>query len=954
MKNGIKIIRLEGSDILKNNLDGVIINRDYIAVFPDSLLLDKLKGMRLNISKNDTTRDIIALNFKYGYTPKEIEDKNKEFLDNKKTIDDLIKQKKDFLNIRKEQPNNKAKKPYTDKIKSLTEEIKDLKNENKSLEEEIDNLNWKIDKVREYLYKNGFHLDFYKKDRESKEYKLDETIQYRFWFRSPSKSRTGNVLFINEKFFNIRDWQRMGIELSEENAKLVEMSAYEALTASHIENRIIINPDEILVVNDLDSYNKTMCAKVYYHVADPENNENDINDMCYVINGKSKVKNTIWDGMGLLSDELFKNNSGMMLLRQHFFKCCGFRTYISKFFKNWCIKNGKDYNTYTVKDRYGNDILVKNIKLICTENSMKWEKFDVSFNYWKNKIKEDNCIFGVCKTDHPSKYGEYQRLSYQMVNTLPIDSKKSIYLCDDTIQYVNSLKNNNDKFIDFLQRTKSTVNANEMVIDLYNRNYEFADSNFFRTFKTKTLSEYKETLRTGKLLVRGDNLTVCGNPYILLLHAVSEVPHDNNNILDEKYEDPTLPQRNEGYSVYTTRFQNKMALAMFRNPHNSPNNICYGVNHQTELMQKYFNFSKNIIAINMIHTDLQDRANGLDEDSDFMLVTSNYEAVMASREALKYATIVNCIDKDKRTYNNNMHDMALIDNELAKSKLTIGTSSNLAQKAMSWYWNSKNNNKDDSKELESVVAICSVLAQIAIDNSKRKYNIDIAEEVARIQKLSCVNRKNNGLTAIPYFFRFIKKVKQKQVDKKKYKNEKNYIDKIIEERQKKSEKENEILRKSINEEICPMDWIQDGIDKIKNNWTNKGTIKDINFVIDTIKGKANNKQIDKIEDLVKKLDDVFKEHNDKVAAGIENKDDGEFKVKSLIKTDETMEKINKMKIDEKTMQRIIVKTFSNENNEKYKRKLLNCLYHYKNKDGEQLFLNCFKMSEFGKQKVAQS
>ena len=37
----------------------------------------------------------------------------------------------------------------------------------------------------------------------------------------------------------------------------------------------------------------------------------------------------------------------------------------------------------------------------------------------------------------------------------------------------------------------------------------------------------------------------------------------------------------------------------------------------TEEMKKYFPFSDNILAINCIKSDIQDRANGCDEDSDF-------------------------------------------------------------------------------------------------------------------------------------------------------------------------------------------------------------------------------------------------------------------------------------------------------------------------------------------------
>ena len=42
-----------------------------------------------------------------------------------------------------------------------------------------------------------------------------------------------------------------------------------------------------------------------------------------------------------------------------------------------------------------------------------------AYEYWCNKVNEDGSVFGIVKTDHPSKLGEYQQLSYQMVNTLP-------------------------------------------------------------------------------------------------------------------------------------------------------------------------------------------------------------------------------------------------------------------------------------------------------------------------------------------------------------------------------------------------------------------------------------------------------------------------------------------------------------------------------------------------------
>ena len=44
-------------------------------------------------------------------------------------------------------------------------------------------------------------------------------------------------------------------------------------------------------------------------------------------------------------------------------------------------------------------------------------------------------------------------------------------------------------------------------------------------------------------------------------------------------------------------------------------------------MKKYFNFGKQIIAVNMIETDFQDRNNGSDQDSDSLYTTNQKDIV---------------------------------------------------------------------------------------------------------------------------------------------------------------------------------------------------------------------------------------------------------------------------------------------------------------------------------------
>jgi hypothetical protein len=146
-------------------------------------------------------------------------------------------------------------------------------------------------------------------------------------------------------------------------------------------------------------------------------------------------------------------------------------------------------------------------------------------------------------------------------------------------------------------------------------------------------------------------------------------------------------------------------------------------------MKKYFKFSDQIIAINMIGTDCQDRNNGSDQDSDSMYVTNQPDIVRHAEYCYRtYPTIVNNIPKDTNKYNNTMDDYAAIDNALAKSQLDIGLSSNLAQLAQTYSYTFHDRKYDD------YVAILSVIAQAAIDSAKRQFDISISDEIARIQK----------------------------------------------------------------------------------------------------------------------------------------------------------------------------------------------------------------------------
>lgn len=589
---GIKIKNISAGMLYDVNL-GV---RDYFtytdAMLNNSLFSFYLMRNGLNVyrgkddaekSKNESTRDVICLDFDFG--SRSYEDELKRL--NKLLDDDLPQDAKERI-------QNTIKK-----VKSH----KGLYSEKKRGE------------IRDEFYNNGVDVTYVTKNKDGS-LKKKQVIHYKMLFRTSAKAKLGQVIFINEKLYDkAYDWLTIGLgkKMPHDNAKIVEMSAYAPLTTSTIVGTVHIPVEDVLILKDQDSFFKTIANVVRAEKYIDGNGK--IKKKCVVSKEETEVKNTIWDGMGLIECdpqylELPDFVNGMMLMRNHMFKNCNIKCYIQKFFKDWCEHNGHNYETYQVQDMFGNWHHLKDIKMITTDNAIKWRKFidlmggtpEDAYKYWCDRIRADGCVWGIVKTDHPSKLGKYQQLSYQMINTLPCSKDEVGEIAQDSIQYVELIKTNNDEFEKFLRKNANEINHYEMMADMYSHNHEFAESKWFREEKRKVISNYVHKLRKGKIFVKGDNLTVFGNPYALLLYSVGE---------DWRC-DPTLYKEDGCIQCYTPRFNDGEYLAGFRSPQNSPNNILYLHNSFNKYFEKYFKFSNNIMAVNCIETDIQDRANGMD------------------------------------------------------------------------------------------------------------------------------------------------------------------------------------------------------------------------------------------------------------------------------------------------------------------------------------------------------
>ena len=89
--------------------------------------------------------------------------------------------------------------------------------------------------------------------------------------------------------------------------------------------------------------------------------------------------------------------------------------------------------------------------------------------------------------------------------------------------------------------------------------------------------------------------------------------------------------------------------------------------------------------------------------------------------------------QEKNHYDGTLLSFATIDNNLAASQLSIGESSNLAQICLSYSYNSEQLRGISAEQCYLDVCILSVVAQVAIDNAKRTYDIDLMSEIKRIK-----------------------------------------------------------------------------------------------------------------------------------------------------------------------------------------------------------------------------
>ena len=594
--------------------------------------------------------------------------------------------------------------------------------------------------IREHLYTHGFDID---------------GIHYVRYKRSAGASRDGRCLFIAEPLYaDMMAWS--SCDLSADTASdQASWQAYIALTLSSIESTIRLPKKSILIIRDRVSRftENVVCVK-----------ENDAHDL-RAEEEETEIENVIWDGEALLDAEVFNKNGysahGMMLLRNRFFKTCAFNTNL----QDWFFDNDIEYVSQLAGYTTARDI--KDIKLVITESSVKYLKFmpkDMSFEEKCKRFLDalyegkNNSVFGVVKADHdaPLMHGDMAYTNYQLLNTLGLTREGIGKLLEPSFRYLQDMLDRSPVLRYQINMTTdhATIAEQELpdlakyrrdtVLDMTCRTPLFERTEFYKSFRSDTTKYFKIRLRKGRVAVCGNYQVLFGNAYEFLVA-----------LTDESYE-PTFSYSLEDGQVCTTGFAHGEMVLCARSPHITMGNLYLAKNVHCYDLLRYFNLTPNIICVNAIESNIQQRLNGCDYDSDSMLVTNNEWIVNGVVNAYDILKVPVCKAEPvgKTDYVNMPKSLAGLDQTIAKNK--IGEIVNLSQFLNCLLWEAYVTGESEYHPLDIYRDICvlAVMSGMEIDKAKRLYSADSTKVLSRLRHYRQNFKKKNGGN-LPAFYKFI-------------------------------------------------------------------------------------------------------------------------------------------------------------------------------------------------------
>lgn len=534
-----------------------------------------------------------------------------------------------------------------------------------------------VAQIRQEIYENGFDCD---------------GIHYVRYKRSSGSSRVGKCLFIDEKLYpKMHKWEMMGIKLKKgDEVDLAALEAYIALTLSSIIDIIEIDPKGILVIDDYESVFKDDVIATSIE-----------NGWLHTEERNVEIKNSIWDGQSLIDISAMGEYGkyGMILLRTNFFKSCCFNTNIQQFFKDNNITSIEQLNGFTLAED------ISEIKLITTPSSIKYLKFG-KLKDWLTRI---DGRFGVVKHEKKTHFfdGRMVQTHYQLLNTLQMTREEVNEFLQPSLHYMDLLKtesavvrNHVHYPEDYEYDDNNIKSKNDIVFRMLGLNEKFTETKWYRDFVDDMISSYKNNIKKGHVLINGNYSTLFGNPYEMLLHSIGKF--NGESLLGVG-------------NIHSTRFPYGKRLLGSRSPHVCVGNVLLVNNVASDILDKYFNLTSEIVCVNAINENILQRLSGSDYDSDSLLLTDNKMLInVAERNYHLFKVPTNMTEstKAKRYYTAQQQ----ADMDIKTSVNLIGDIINLSQELQTYMWHMYNNEYsfDDIQELYFDICQLDVMSGIEI------------------------------------------------------------------------------------------------------------------------------------------------------------------------------------------------------------------------------------------------
>lgn len=561
----------------------------------------------------------------------------------------------------------------------------------------------KVKELRKYFYENGFSID---------------GVHYVRYKRSAGSSREGTCLFIDARIYKaMTKWSDCGLKPTSD---LASWESYRALSLSSIKGTIDILLNGILFVPD---YKNTFTDEVV---------SVELQDGKLVAEQKkTQITNDIWDGESLLDESLFAGiyaDKHFLLLRNKFFKTCAFKTKLQKWIKdkNITLDDLRSRGFITLASD------INQIVMVTTPNSLKYLKFMAGFTESNIRKWTDNVdsIFGVVKWDKRTRYfgGRMVQSSYQLLNSVFLTERECEKLLTPSIEYIKTIRSDVDfmryhfanayareKDADDQETDNELVDRADIILSMLKHNFEFENTKLYINFRNEVVKNLKHKLKRGKLLLNGTNATLFGNGAELLKYIAGE---------------EITSELKQG-QIRLARFPHKAKLLCARSPHITMGNLYLVENNLDGDIWDYFDLGDNIVCVNAINENIQQRLNGCDYDSDSMLITNNAILIDAAAEFYNEFKVPVCNIQAVTKANQPLYEL-----DYNTSVNKVGEIVNLSQKLNTLLWDMVIKGYLDDKTDEIYFDVCklAVLSGIEIDKAKRAYdNINVTKELSAIR-----------------------------------------------------------------------------------------------------------------------------------------------------------------------------------------------------------------------------